>query len=391
MARTAGRHRSKGGVAGVVVFILALAWSGLAFGDERPDDGEVCEAAQADPAASVAACTRILDNPDSSSRRRSQAYYNRGLANDTAGDAERAIEDYSEALALDPGHAGAYNNRGTLKGDKGDFDGAIDDYTQAMAYAPDDPLAYYNRGITFGEKGDDDAAIADYSQAITLNPAYASAYFNRAGTRSHKRDFAGAIEDYDEYLLLDPDGVAGYYFRAENKNEKGDIKGAIADYDQVLARNPTYLDTFAARGRARYYHGNPEGALADFKDAFLQAPDSVYAAVWLELGLRKLGQPGRLAGLRDRLKTTDWTDMLLTYVLGEASYDETLAFAMQSAEDRRASRACQLFFYAGELNRLADEPGRAVLLYEQAVQRCPKDNMRERLAGRDGMRSLGYN
>jgi lipoprotein NlpI len=41
-----------------------------------------------------------------------ERYYNRGIAYDELGQHQRAIEDYTEAIRLEPDYDAAYNNRG---------------------------------------------------------------------------------------------------------------------------------------------------------------------------------------------------------------------------------------------------------------------------------------
>lgn len=58
-------------------------------------------------------------------------YYKRGLSFQDAGNKQRAIEDYSEAIRLDTYYALAYHKRGTAKSALGDRKGAIEDLRRA--------------------------------------------------------------------------------------------------------------------------------------------------------------------------------------------------------------------------------------------------------------------
>ena len=49
-------------------------------------------------------------------------------------------------------------------------DQLIDEYTEAIRINPADPGAYNTRGMSYAEKGDYDRAIADFTEAIRLDP-----------------------------------------------------------------------------------------------------------------------------------------------------------------------------------------------------------------------------
>jgi len=109
----------------------------------------------------------------------SSKYYNSGNAYYKRGDYDRAIEDYSKAIELDPKYAAAYNARGLAYVNKGDYDRAIEDYNKAVELEPKYANAYYNRGWAYYNKGNYYRAIADYTKAIELDSKYANAYYNR--------------------------------------------------------------------------------------------------------------------------------------------------------------------------------------------------------------------
>ena len=50
------------------------------------------------------------------------------------------------------------------------IDRAIEDYDQAIRLNPNFAEAFYNRGVAYDGKGQPDRAIEDYDQAIRLNP-----------------------------------------------------------------------------------------------------------------------------------------------------------------------------------------------------------------------------
>ncbi|WYL92809.1 MAG: tetratricopeptide repeat protein [Gloeotrichia echinulata IR180] len=59
------------------------------------------------------------------------AYLNRGIARAKLGDNKAAIEDFNQALQINPNSALTYYNRGFARADLGDKQGAIEDFQQA--------------------------------------------------------------------------------------------------------------------------------------------------------------------------------------------------------------------------------------------------------------------
>ena len=100
-------------------------------------------------------------------------------------------------------HAIAFNNRGTAYNDKGQYDRAIQDFDQAIRLDPNYALAFNNRGIAYDDKGQYDRAIQDYDQAIKLDPNYASLQQPRHAY-DDKGQYDRAIQDYDQAIKLDP-------------------------------------------------------------------------------------------------------------------------------------------------------------------------------------------
>src|SRR5215475_10165435 len=123
--------------------------------------------------ASIAACTRIIQDGRTSTENRAIAFNNRGRAYAGKGQYDRAIQDFDEAIRLKPNDAIAFYNRGrAYAAGKGQYDRAIQDFDQAIRLKPNDAIAFYNRGFAYARKGQPDRAIQDFDQAIRLNPNY---------------------------------------------------------------------------------------------------------------------------------------------------------------------------------------------------------------------------
>lgn len=99
----------------------------------------------------------------------------------------------------------AFYNRGNAFYYLGVLEKAIEDYSRAIVLNPDQAEIFYNRANSYADLGDHERAIEDYSQAIRLKPNYDAAYYNRANSHLRRGQLLRAVEDYKKALSLRPD------------------------------------------------------------------------------------------------------------------------------------------------------------------------------------------
>jgi tetratricopeptide (TPR) repeat protein len=178
--------------------------------------------------------------PSPTPARNVQSYFDSGEMYRSWGDYITAIEEYTQAIRLDPNMAMAYSNRGFAYNEKGDYDRGIADCTQAIRLNPNDDAAYNNRGNAYNEKGDYDRGIADCTQAIRLDPNRAAAYNNRGRAYIEKGDYDRGIADCTQAIRLDPNYAMAYNNRGVAYYNKKDYNRAIADYEAALWIEPNH-------------------------------------------------------------------------------------------------------------------------------------------------------
>lgn len=149
-----------------------LAVSGPAVADALSDAGAAFEAAQRgnDPLA-VRYYTRALWSGDLAGAEQAATHFLRAQAYARLADYAKAVEDYDQAIAFDPGLASAYYNRGVTQAARGKLSAALDDYSAAIRF--DYPALYkplFNRGEIYESRGDFERAVADFKSAYTLAP-----------------------------------------------------------------------------------------------------------------------------------------------------------------------------------------------------------------------------
>ncbi|AFY81753.1 serine protease [Oscillatoria acuminata] len=231
------------------------------------------------------------------------AYYNRGNARKESGDWQGVIADYTKAIDLNPQYADAYNNRGVARKDSGDLSGAIADYTKAIELNPLYAGAYYNRGYARKDSGDLSGAIDDYNQAIKINPQDAEAYVRRGIARAHSGDLPGAISDFTETIKINPQYALAYNNRGNARKDSGDLAGAIDDYNQAIKINPQLALAYNNRGNARRNSGDLSGAISDFTEAIKINPQ--YADAYYNRGVASSileDMPGAISDFTEAIK-----------------------------------------------------------------------------------------
>lgn len=138
------------------------------------------------------------------------------------GEFDNAIQEYTEAIKLNPMFSWPYNNRGLARAAKGEFDEALKDFADAIRLDPKYAFAFNNRGLVRAAKGELENAMKDYTEAIRLSPRYAFPYHNRGVLWVKQGDFGQAIADFAEAVQLDSQ------FAAPN-NEIAWIRATCAD------------------------------------------------------------------------------------------------------------------------------------------------------------------
>jgi serine/threonine protein kinase/lipoprotein NlpI len=146
---------------------------------------------------------------------RGEAYAGKGLY-------DRAVEDLTEAIFVNSdeliakSHAGTipeetipklyylFAYRGFCFAGAGNDDRAIQDYTEALRLQPQNESALLNRGVLFSHTGNYDRALQDYTEAIQLNPRDARAVIGRGNVFYNRHNYPAALRDYMEAQKLDP-------------------------------------------------------------------------------------------------------------------------------------------------------------------------------------------
>ena len=93
----------------------------------------------------------------------------RGVAYMHLKDKERCMNDLNETIALQPQKAYRYACRAFARNSFGDIDGAVKDYEKAVELDPDDAVAHNNLGLLLEQKGYKNEANERFERADKLS------------------------------------------------------------------------------------------------------------------------------------------------------------------------------------------------------------------------------
>jgi len=105
---------------------------------------------------------------DTKKQKSAEYYFNQANTHYEKQELDQALEDYNQAIQLNPDLAKAYSNRGAVYGKQGKLEKALEDFNQAIQLNPDLAEAYRNRGIIYKKQGNQEKAIQDLEKAASL-------------------------------------------------------------------------------------------------------------------------------------------------------------------------------------------------------------------------------
>jgi tetratricopeptide (TPR) repeat protein len=134
-----------------------------------------------------------------------EEFFSQGLSKASKGDHKGAIEDFNQALRLNPQNSQIYYTRGRSRFKLGDTQGAIADLTHALQINPRNAEAYFILGNVYRKLGTYQRSILNYTQALQLCPNSPKVHYNRAiayaelaEERKSAEDKRRSLEDYQK-------------------------------------------------------------------------------------------------------------------------------------------------------------------------------------------------
>ena len=113
--------------------------------------------------------------------------------------------------------------------DKRMYNRALQEFDQAVKIDPSNFRAHYWRGRVYLKMGHYDKATADFKMVVKLKPHYVRPYLNLGWLYHQKGKYEESIQYLNKAIELEPNNGWAYYTRGRSYFKKGDLQSALKD------------------------------------------------------------------------------------------------------------------------------------------------------------------
>ncbi|MGE0432843.1 MAG: tetratricopeptide repeat protein [Planctomycetota bacterium] len=205
------------------------------------------------------------------------ARYNRAIVLIDLQQDAAARADLQAVTEADPDHIQAFYNLARACERLGQKDEALGIYNRLIARDPQHIEALNNRGMMLDAAGRDDEALADYSAAIAIRPDMVEARVNRAALYLEMHMQAEAEADLAVALRADEDYANAWNCKGNLLREMGRLADAEAAFTRAIKLDERTGWFRANRGVVRMMRGDYDAALQDFNAAIEDDAEDISA------------------------------------------------------------------------------------------------------------------
>jgi tetratricopeptide (TPR) repeat protein len=235
--------------------------------------------------AALASCRLLLENEPTSG----EAYYMLGTIYLKKQLPEKARENLEQALKLKPAYfdtwPDAWNNLGMLAIQAGENGQAIQDFKQAIRLNPNHSIALQNLGNAYRQQGQWLEAQSTLERAVKIDPDDANANYSLAMVFAHRDDTEDAYEYLERALKLRPDYPDALNNLGILYARTGRLSDALATFEKCIEAAPDFDQGYLNLARAYVAKGDSEKARSVLRALLKRHPGHALAQKALdELG-----------------------------------------------------------------------------------------------------------
>ncbi len=221
---------------------------------------------------------------------------------------EAKLQDYGQAIDLDPSNADAWQARALVHLDQGNADKAIEDFNGLLKQNENNVKAHLAlaEALTNLEKLDE--ALPHIEKAIQLSPESALGYTLRARWKAVKKDIDGALNDLDQAIKLEPRDVTALVIRARLYLSQDNLAAAKDDVERMLVISPGLVQGILMRSLIYAEEGRVGDAIADVELLLKEDPKNVAWRLQLASYYVKDRRPGKALDIFTKILAEDDED-----------------------------------------------------------------------------------
>jgi len=173
-----------------------------------------------------------------------------------------------------------------------EVDKALIEYSKAIAINPTLYAAYYDRAWLYQQDNQIDNAIADYQRAATLTKDPSEVLHQLAKLQFKLKHYTQTIAICSQCLQKNPSDIGVLSLRAESKLKIGLAHDALADAEAALKLSPSSMGLLASRASINLSLHENRKAIADLDRALAVEPEK---RDWLKMRAEALEKCGEKA------------------------------------------------------------------------------------------------
>ncbi|MEO0199241.1 MAG: tetratricopeptide repeat protein [candidate division WOR-3 bacterium] len=151
-----------------------------------------------------------------------------------AGDYEKAITEYKEAIALDPFDPILFNNLALCYFHTDDYDSAIETLRSALQLDPENPEIHDNLAMALYEKGNVNEAIQELQKAIELDANFVQAHVDLSLIYYESELYEEAIDEIKKAIEIEPDNSVYHAILSNIYLKAGKLKEAKEETEKLI-------------------------------------------------------------------------------------------------------------------------------------------------------------
>jgi tetratricopeptide (TPR) repeat protein len=179
---------------------------------------------------------------------------------------DQAVEALQEAIRLKPDDAGRWALLGASYVELRQHDQAVKAYQEAIRLKPDDAGAWCNLGLACLELGRYDQAVKAYREAIRIEPEHVEAWGRLGAAYEMSGQLGEGIKACQEAVRLNGNDAWAWYWLGQAYFGLGRYDQAVRALQEAVRLEPNVASDWGALGLAYVRQGNRAGVMQVYQE-----------------------------------------------------------------------------------------------------------------------------